>query len=152
MLFGGLGVFRALAKGLDLECACMGTVLSVPLSTVALIEDFGMAAMAGVMLIRVTMKPTIEPDAADSLGSCPLPISDHKEIVLAHGSGGKLTHRLIEKMILPQFRNELLEPLHDGAVFSSTAQTRLQHRFLRGQSAFLSRWRHRQAGRSRHCQ
>lgn len=50
--------------------------------------------------------------------SCPLPISDHKEIVLAHGSGGKLTHRLIDKMILPSFRNELLEPLHDGAVFA----------------------------------
>jgi hydrogenase expression/formation protein HypE len=52
------------------------------------------------------------------LTSCPLPISDHKEIVLAHGSGGKMTHRLIEKMILPAFRNDLLEPLHDGAVFS----------------------------------
>ncbi len=50
--------------------------------------------------------------------SCPLPISDHKEIVLAHGSGGKLTHRLIENFIVPQFRNDLLSPLHDGAVFS----------------------------------
>jgi len=50
--------------------------------------------------------------------SCPLPISDHKEIVLAHGSGGKMTHRLIEKMILPAFSNPLLAPLHDGAVFS----------------------------------
>jgi hydrogenase expression/formation protein HypE len=50
--------------------------------------------------------------------SCPLPITNYKEIVLAHGSGGKLSHQLIEKMILPQFRNELLEPLHDGAVFS----------------------------------
>lgn len=49
--------------------------------------------------------------------SCPVPISDHKEIVLAHGSGGKMTHRLIEKMILPSFHNGLLEPLHDGAVF-----------------------------------
>ncbi len=50
MVFGSLGVIRALMKGLDLECACMGTVLSVPLSTVALIEDLGMAAMAAVML------------------------------------------------------------------------------------------------------
>jgi hydrogenase expression/formation protein HypE len=49
---------------------------------------------------------------------CPLPISTHKEIVLAHGSGGKLTHQLIQKMVLPQFRNEFLEPLHDGAIFS----------------------------------
>lgn len=50
--------------------------------------------------------------------SCPLPITNYKEIVLAHGSGGKLSHQLIEKLILPQFRNDLLEPLHDGAIFS----------------------------------
>ena len=40
------------------------------------------------------------------------------KIVLAHGSGGKLSHQLIEKMVLPQFQNELLKPLHDGAIFS----------------------------------
>lgn len=51
MLFGSLGVFNALRKGLDLECACMGTVLKVPLSTVALVEDLGMAGMAIIMLI-----------------------------------------------------------------------------------------------------
>jgi hydrogenase expression/formation protein HypE len=50
--------------------------------------------------------------------SCPLPITDYKEIVLAHGSGGKLSHQLISKLILPQFNNELLAPLHDGAIFS----------------------------------
>jgi YHS domain-containing protein len=50
MIFGSLGVFRALAKGLDLDCACMGTFLRVPLSTVALVEDLGMAAMAAGML------------------------------------------------------------------------------------------------------
>ncbi|MGP8234820.1 MAG: hydrogenase expression/formation protein HypE [Limisphaerales bacterium] len=49
--------------------------------------------------------------------SCPLPISDHKEIVLGHGSGGKLSHQLIRNFVLPYFRNELLEPLHDGAIF-----------------------------------
>jgi len=58
-------------------------------------------------------------DDASLLGaSCPLPITNYKEIVLAHGSGGKLSHQLIEKIVLPQFRNELLEPLHDGAIFS----------------------------------
>ncbi len=50
--------------------------------------------------------------------SCPIPITNYSEIVLAHGSGGKLSHQLMEKMVLPQFRNELLEPLHDGAIFS----------------------------------
>jgi hydrogenase expression/formation protein HypE len=52
------------------------------------------------------------------MGSCPLPISDYREIVLAHGSGGKLSQQLIQKIVLPQFRNEVLEPLHDGAIFS----------------------------------
>jgi hydrogenase expression/formation protein HypE len=50
--------------------------------------------------------------------ACPTPISSHQEIVLAHGSGGKLSRRLIEQLVLPAFRNPLLEPLHDGAVFA----------------------------------
>ncbi|HEY1771297.1 MAG TPA: hydrogenase expression/formation protein HypE [Chthoniobacterales bacterium] len=50
--------------------------------------------------------------------SCPLPITDYNEIVLAHGSGGKLSHQLISKIIAPQFANELLAPMHDGAIFS----------------------------------
>ncbi|MDQ6913805.1 MAG: hydrogenase expression/formation protein HypE [Verrucomicrobiota bacterium] len=50
--------------------------------------------------------------------SCPLPITNYKEIVLAHGSGGKLSQQLIEKFILPQFQNDILAPLHDGAIFS----------------------------------
>jgi len=53
---------------------------------------------------------------------CPIPITNYSEIVLAHGSGGKLSHQLMEKMVLPQFRNELLEPLHDGAIFSIGGQ------------------------------
>ncbi|WP_439882721.1 hydrogenase expression/formation protein HypE [Pontibacter sp. MBLB2868] len=51
-------------------------------------------------------------------GACPLPVTNYEQVTLAHGSGGKLTHQLIQQMLLPQFRNELLEPLHDGAVFS----------------------------------
>lgn len=51
MLFGALGVIRALGRGADLACACMGTVLRVPLSVVALVEDLGMAGMAALMLI-----------------------------------------------------------------------------------------------------
>lgn len=50
--------------------------------------------------------------------SCPLPLSHNAEIVLGHGSGGRLSQRLIENVILPGFSNELLESLHDGAVFS----------------------------------
>jgi len=50
--------------------------------------------------------------------SCPLPITDYQEIVLAHGSGGKMSHRLISEIIAPHFANDLLDPLHDGAIFS----------------------------------
>jgi hydrogenase expression/formation protein HypE len=52
------------------------------------------------------------------LAVCPLPLSDYSEIVLAHGSGGKLSQELIHKIVLPQFRNEFLAPLHDGAILS----------------------------------
>jgi hypothetical protein len=48
---GAVSVIRALQKGLDLRCACMGTVLDVPLSTVTLTEDIAMGAMALIMLL-----------------------------------------------------------------------------------------------------
>ena len=50
--------------------------------------------------------------------SCPVPISDYKNVLLAHGGGGKLTQQMIQKMFLPLFQNEFLEMMHDGAVFS----------------------------------
>ncbi|MBV8533020.1 MAG: hydrogenase expression/formation protein HypE [Verrucomicrobia bacterium] len=52
-----------------------------------------------------------------NLAACPLPLSDYHEIVLAHGSGGKLSQELFRKIVLPQFHNALLNPLHDGAIF-----------------------------------
>jgi hydrogenase expression/formation protein HypE len=52
------------------------------------------------------------------MGACPLPLSDYQDIVLAHGSGGKLSQQLIQEILLPQFRNEWLDVQHDGAVFS----------------------------------
>jgi hydrogenase expression/formation protein HypE len=51
-------------------------------------------------------------------GSCPLPIFDHKQIVLGHGSGGKLTADLIDKIFLPAFRNPTLDKLDDQAVLT----------------------------------
>ncbi len=57
--------------------------------------------------------------------SCPIPITDYKNILLAHGSGGKLTNDLIRKMFLPQFRNKHLETLGDGAVLPSMNDRRL---------------------------
>ena len=55
--------------------------------------------------------------------TCPIPISQYPTVMLAHGSGGKLMHQLIEKMIVPSFDNDLLDSRHDGAVFQlSTAR------------------------------
>lgn len=41
-----------------------------------------------------------------------------ERITLAHGAGGKATHTLIEAVFLEAFRNPLLEPLDDQAVFT----------------------------------
>lgn len=49
--------------------------------------------------------------------NCPLPISDTDRVLLGHGSGGRLTHRLISDIFYPAFRNPLLEQDHDGSVF-----------------------------------
>lgn len=51
MLFSGLGVAIKIAKKEAFTCACLGTFLKVPLTKVTLIEDFGMAALALLMLV-----------------------------------------------------------------------------------------------------
>jgi hydrogenase expression/formation protein HypE len=50
--------------------------------------------------------------------SCPIPLADYPQVTLAHGAGGRLTQQLIKKMFLPQFTNEYLLPLHDGAMLT----------------------------------
>ncbi|MEI6490273.1 MAG: MauE/DoxX family redox-associated membrane protein [bacterium] len=51
MLFSGLGVVIKLAKKEEFTCACLGTFLKIPLTKVTLVEDFGMAGLAAVMLL-----------------------------------------------------------------------------------------------------
>ena len=41
----------------------------------------------------------------------------HDRVLLAHGSGGKLSHELVERLMVPLFRNPLLEKLDDSALF-----------------------------------
>lgn len=48
--------------------------------------------------------------------SCPLPLTDHAAVLLAHGGGGKLTHQLVKSLFAAAFRNETLDVLHDGAM------------------------------------
>lgn len=51
MTIGGLGVLKSVLSGQKIKCACLGTVLNVPLSTVSILENFGMGAMAAYKLI-----------------------------------------------------------------------------------------------------
>jgi len=48
--------------------------------------------------------------------SCPFPIQNYPNVLLAHGGGGKLMHQLISKMFVPAFRNSLLDAQHDASV------------------------------------
>ncbi len=49
---------------------------------------------------------------------CPLPFSEHAEIKLGHGSGGRMTQRLIDEVFAPAFSNPALDLMHDGAILA----------------------------------
>jgi hypothetical protein len=59
----------------------------------------------------VATDPVAEANGPHSVlfGSCPIPIFEHRQIVLGHGSGGKLTSELIDNIFLPAFRNPVLD-------------------------------------------
>ncbi len=50
MGFSAIGVVKAVASRTQIQCACLGTVFKLPMSTVTIVEDVGMVAMAVVML------------------------------------------------------------------------------------------------------
>src|SRR5664279_1287637 len=58
----------------------------------------------------------------DFSAACPIPIREYPHVLLAHGGGGKLMHRLIGEMFVPAFRNDLLEAQHDSSVFELAGQ------------------------------
>lgn len=47
--------------------------------------------------------------------SCPRPISEYPQVLLAHGGGGSLMRRLIEQVFVPTFANDHMQTRHDGA-------------------------------------
>jgi hydrogenase expression/formation protein HypE len=49
---------------------------------------------------------------------CPLPKFDFDVITLGHGSGGLLTHKLLQSGVFDVLKNELLDQQHDGASFT----------------------------------
>lgn len=58
----------------------------------------------------------VQTESATLGGSCPAPVNDYKNVLLAHGGGGRLSQRLIRNIFLSQFKNEHLDALHDGAI------------------------------------
>jgi hydrogenase expression/formation protein HypE len=58
---------------------------------------------------------------AEPFGDCPLPVTQSEEILLGHGSGGKLSAQLIERLFVPAFRNPLLDALDDQAILTVEA-------------------------------
>lgn len=51
MAIGSIGVIQALRSKRPFRCACLGTVVKLPMSTVTVVEDVGMGLMALVMLL-----------------------------------------------------------------------------------------------------
>lgn len=47
-----IGVIKALLHKKAIQCACLGTTLNLPMSTLTVVEDVGMAAMALWMLVH----------------------------------------------------------------------------------------------------
>lgn len=53
MAIGLVGVVRELRRGSHIVCACLGTVIKLPLTQVTLAEDAVMGGMAAVMLLAL---------------------------------------------------------------------------------------------------
>ena len=49
--------------------------------------------------------------------TCPIPVQQYPQILLAHGGSGRLMHQLIEQMFLPVFRSGD-RPIHDATTLS----------------------------------
>jgi hydrogenase expression/formation protein HypE len=50
--------------------------------------------------------------------ACPAPLAHHARVLMAHGGGGRLMHRLIEQTFAAAFNNAALAARHDGALLS----------------------------------
>lgn len=53
MAISSIGVIKELRRGSHITCACLGTVIKLPLTQVTLTEDLAMGLMAAVMLLAL---------------------------------------------------------------------------------------------------
>jgi len=58
-------------------------------------------------------------------GTCPVPAARYPRVVMAHGGGGALMHRLIEEVFLRALDNPALRQGHDSAVLPRPEKGRL---------------------------
>ena len=82
--------------------------------------------------------------------SCPVPLSRYEHVLLGHGSGGRLTADLIERLFVPAFANR--RPLrargssHHQLVRDERAEGSsigVHDGFICGPPDFFPGWRHR---------
>ena len=64
-------------------------------------------------------------DLPDFVLSCPVPLPPGERLLLGHGSGGVLTHRLITELFAPVFGDDELAKLGDAAVLDMPGGDRL---------------------------
>ena len=57
--------------------------------------------------------------------ACPRPLTQPEQILIGHGSGGRLTSELLDDILLPAFRNPALDRLDDQAVLPLPPGARL---------------------------
>ena len=50
-VIGAAGVIQSVSRRQAIQCACLGNVFNLPMSSVTIVENLGMAAMAGWMLV-----------------------------------------------------------------------------------------------------
>jgi hypothetical protein len=51
MAVGSVGVAKELLRGSKIKCACLGTYVKLPLTTVSLVEDLAMGLMALILIL-----------------------------------------------------------------------------------------------------
>ena len=74
---------------------------------------------------RQASPPQPESPPNPSAVSCPIPLSHGEQIVLGHGSGGRLTHDLVRRVFLAAFDNPALAQGDDAACLDLPAGGRL---------------------------
>ena len=70
--------------------------------------------------------------------ACPLPLIDDEQVLLGHGSGGKMSADLIRRVFLPELGNDVLNALEDQATLSLGAHLTAVHADSTSRLAFTT--------------